>query len=133
MSGKNSHFSVGECGELMFTKGIVGKSFDLRKNGENGTVKNQYFVPFLPQKPPPPFVPFPSTASRHNPPQPTSRVLCLLCPHFPPISPHILPFPPIFPIFPDSKSWFGELVSSVAVSMVAWWSRAAMHQAQAIA
>ena len=37
-------FSVGECGELISTVGIVEKIFDLRKNGGNGAVKNGYFV-----------------------------------------------------------------------------------------
>ena len=40
--------SVGEwqVSELIFTKGIVGKIFDLRENGGNGTVKNARFIPF---------------------------------------------------------------------------------------
>ena len=88
------------------------------------------------------FLPFFSTTSRHNPPQPTSCVLCPIFPQFPPIpppflsifsifphlppcspiSPHFSPFPPFapFPPFPPffqtPKSWFGGLVSSVAVS-----------------
>ena len=67
VSGNHSHFSVGGCGELIFAKGTVGKIVDLRKNGENGTVKNGYFVPI--------FLPLSSIASRHNPSRPTSRVL----------------------------------------------------------
>ena len=39
MRGKQAHFAVGECGELIFTKGTVGKVFDLRENGANGTLK----------------------------------------------------------------------------------------------
>ena len=114
---------------LIFTKGTVGKIFDLRKNGEKGTVKNGFrsiFSYFLPLPFSPNFVPLSSTTSRHNPPQPTSHVLCPLFPHFPPfpsIFLHFPPFPPISPIFlpliPFSqtpKSWFDELVSSVAVS-----------------
>ena len=57
-------------------------------------------------------LPFSSTTSRHNPPQPTSHVLCPLFPQ-PPPSPHFPRFPPIFQ---TPKSWFGELVSSGAVS-----------------
>ena len=48
MSGKKkSHFSVGECGELIFTKGTV-KIFDLRENGNDGTVKNGFLSHFWP-------------------------------------------------------------------------------------
>ena len=122
MSGRNSHFSVGECGQFIFTKGTVGKIFGHQKNEANGTVKNGYFVPFSPSAiflpllmlflhfphcfvddPPPPFVPRLPTFSPISPPFPP------ISPHFPPfppISPHFPPFPPIFPIspiFPDSK------------------------------
>ena len=110
MSGKKSHFSVGECGELIFTEGAVQR-IDRRKNGENGIVKNGYFVPFFSYFSPF-FVLFPLAASRHNPPQPTSCVLCLPFPHFAPFP----PIPLISTFFQSPKSWFGELVSSVAVS-----------------
>ena len=40
---------VGECRELIFTKGNVGKIFDLRKHGGNRTVNNGYFIPLSPQ------------------------------------------------------------------------------------
>ena len=43
------------------------------------------------------FVPVSSTTSRHNPPQPTSRVLCPLSP-----PPQFPPVPPISPHFPTS-------------------------------
>ena len=46
MEGKNSHFFVSECGELIFTKKDVGRIFDLRKNGRNGTVTIGFFLPF---------------------------------------------------------------------------------------
>ena len=109
MGGKKFHFSVGECGGLMFTKATVGTIFDLRKMGLCTMGISSHFYPI--------FLPFSSTTSCHNPPQPTSRVLCPLFPHFPtisPIPPHFSPFPPIFPISPvlkTPKSWFGELVS----------------------
>ena len=78
----------------------------------------------------PVFVQFSSTTFRHNPPQPTSFCHAHHFPiylHFPPftsISPHFPPFPPIFlhcphsppPLYETPKAWFGELVSSVAVS-----------------
>ena len=109
MGGKKSHYPVGECGELNSTKGTVGKIFYLRKIGENGTV---YLVQFFSIS-----VPFSSTTSRHNPPQPTSRMLCPLFPHRPPppfppipplfsISPHVSPFSPFPPFFQAPKSSF---------------------------
>ena len=94
--------------QLIFTKGTMGKIFDLWENVKRGTVKNGYFVPFSPI-----LVPFPSTTSRHTP----CAMPAISHPH--PIAPYSPPFPsipPISPYFPDSKSWFGELVSSVAVS-----------------
>ena len=96
---ENSHFSVGECSELIFYKGNCGE--DRRPPEKWGKWEEiGYFVPF--------FLAFSSTTSRHNPPQPTLRVLCPLFPHFPPvppppISPHVPPFPSISPIFPDPK------------------------------
>ena len=78
VSGIYSVHSVGECGALIVTKGTGEYHW---KNGETGAVKNggipSHSRPFS-------FVPFSSTSSRHNPPQPTSRVLCLIPP---PISP----------------------------------------------
>ena len=93
MSGKNSQFSVGESRGLIFTKGIVGKIFDLRKNGENGTVKNGPILSHFPG-------PHPATA----------HIPCAMLaispspPPFHPISPHFphfsispfFPFPPFF-------------------------------------
>ena len=115
-----SHFSVGECGELFFTKGTMGKIFDLWENRGNGAMKNGYFVPFFSDFPPivvsflSYFVSFSSTTFSRNPPQPTSRVPCSLFSHTPPpFSPNVPPFPPFFLQTP--KSWFGGLVSSVAV------------------
>ena len=72
--------------------------FDPRKTRENETVQDRYFIPFSSH----------FLTSRHNPPQPTSRVLCPLFPHPPP--PHFPPF------FHAPKSWFGGLESAVAVS-----------------
>ena len=48
----HSPSSVGECGELVFAKGTVGKIFDLREKGGNGTAQNFYFVPFSSLSPP---------------------------------------------------------------------------------
>ena len=53
---------------------------------------------------------FPSTTTCHNPPQPTSCVLCPPFPYFPPICLHSSP------VFQTPQSWLGELVSPVAVS-----------------
>ena len=110
--------NVGECGELIVTKGTVGKIFDLRKNGENGTVKNGVFRPIFSNFSPI-VVPFYSTTSRHKPPQPASRVLYFpifppVFPHFPSvfsIFPHVPPFSPFSAVFQTPKPWFGELVS----------------------
>ena len=66
-----------------WTEGIVGKIFDVRKSGANGTMKNGFSVPFWSHF-------FPSS---FDPPQHTSRVLCLFPPHFP-------PFPSTSPRFP---------------------------------
>ena len=80
-----------------FTRGTVTEIFDIRNNVGNGTVKNgPIFLSFFSHSPRI-FVPFSSTTSRHNPLQPTSRVLCPPLPHFP-------PFPPFFQL---PKSWFG--------------------------
>ena len=90
MSGQDSHFSIGECGGLIFTKGTVGISGNL---GEIGIFSSS--PPVFSH-----FVPFPPTTSRHNPPQPTSRVLC------PPFfaSPPSCPPLPHFPHFPAHNS-----------------------------
>ena len=56
----------------------------------------------------PSFLPFSSTISHHNPPQPTSRVLCPLSPPPPPAFPPISHFSspsPIFPIFPKVEDF----------------------------
>ena len=89
----------------------MGKIFDLRQNGKNGTVKNGYFVPFSSH--------FPHLCTiflKHIPPQPsTTHVPCPLLPpppQFPPISPDFPQFPPFF----QTPKWFGELVRLVAVS-----------------
>ena len=63
----------------------MGKIFDLRRNGEVGTVKNgvsSHFSPIF--------------SLNHIPPQPSTTHMCAM----PAISPSP---PPIFPIFPDSK------------------------------
>ena len=103
MSGQNCHFSVGECGGLGFKKGTVRKIFDLRTNGESGTVKNGYFVPFSPI-----FLPFLSHFCsqpiflNHIPPQPsTTHIPCAMPAIF--LLPPISPIFPIFPILPDFK------------------------------
>ena len=44
---EHSPFAFGECGDLIFTKAIVGKVFGLRENGENEIMTNGYFVPFF--------------------------------------------------------------------------------------
>ena len=119
MRSKYTDFPVGGCAELTFTQGTVGNVFDHRKNGETGTVKKGYFVPFFSLFSPI-LIPFSLTTPCHSPPQPTS---CLLFPRYPPpphrpflhIPPHFSPFPPIFPISPifqTPKSWFGELMSA---------------------
>ena len=64
----------------------MGKTFDLRNNGGNGTVKNGCCSPFSP--------------------------IFL-------VSPPPSPFPPFHPLFQTPKSWFGGLVSLVAVSAAA--------------
>ena len=75
-------------------------------------MKNGYFVPLFSYVSLI-FVPFSSATSRHNRPQPTSRVLCPLVPHptpaFLPISPHL---PPVFPSLPP----FSRLQNSGLVS-----------------
>ena len=97
MSGKKSHFSVAECVELIFAKAVVGRIFDLRENGGNGTVIS------LP-------------TSRHNPPQPRSHVLCALLPYFSPISPHFAhfthftPFFSLLPLFPDFSTFDSKIL-----------------------
>ena len=121
MSGKKSHFSRGECGELMFKKGSVGRIFDLQKTGEDETVENGGFVPFFSH-----FLPclshFPqphAATTLHNP-----HPMCCPLPPPPPNSPNLpqflpifLRFPPVFYIFTIfPKSWFGEVVCSVVVS-----------------
>ena len=104
-SGKQPHFSVGECSELIFTEKTVRTIFDLRKNGGNGTLKNGYLFPFSSY-----FSATSSTTFRHNPPQ---HILCTM-PAIPPpfqppffsINPHVAPFSPLSPFFEAPKSWF---------------------------
>ena len=110
MSGKDSHFYVGECGELIFYKRNCGKIFEKWENGGSGTMKNGYFVQFCPIVPVflPFFLPFSSPTSRHNPPQPTSPVLWPLF--------RIAPPPPHFPPLFQTPKLFAELVGSVAMN-----------------
>ena len=101
VSGKTSHYSVGECGELILDEGTGGKIFDIRKNGGNGTVKNRYFVPFycnfLPLAPIfTHFLPFPPPFPSHPPPI------------FHPFSPIFHPFPPVFTHFSPVFSHFPQ-------------------------
>ena len=107
-------FFVGECGELIFTKGTVGRIFKLRKSGRNRTVKIGVFVHFSPI-----FLLFLSHfASFLNliPPQiSATRIPCAMPAISPSPRPHFPPLPPVPPIFPDSKTLVCELVSSVAV------------------
>ena len=108
MSGKNSHFPVGE---LIFTTGTVRKIWVFRL----------IFLPFLSHFP----QPHPST-TLHNPhPVRYARYFPMspaFAPFFPPIFLHFPPFPLFFstfpfpPIFQTPKSWFGQLVTSVTVS-----------------
>ena len=117
MRGKNSHFSVGECGELIFTKGIVGKIFDLRKDGETETVKMGIFLPFLPflshfcpiflnnilRQPStahipcamPAISPSPPPSISHHPPPPFFSI--------PPRFPHVSPFSSFSPFYKTPK------------------------------
>ena len=118
---QNSHFSVGGCGELSFT---VGKIFEPRKIAGNGAVKNGYFIPFFVPFLSPLFVPFSTTTSCHNPPQPTTPVLCPLSPppcfpHFPPFAPPppiFFPFPPVSPLFPPFSSIFPHFLPFSPIS-----------------
>ena len=94
----DSHFSIGECSDVIFTKGSVRKVFDPWENGGNGTVKIGYFVPFFSHSPPispPPSKVYPPSA-RSIPPPPSSAIgetqaqaqaQALHSPRFPPISP----------------------------------------------
>ena len=94
MSGKNSRFSVGECGELVFTKGTAGRIFDLRETGENGetgTVKNGHFVPFCPR-----------CCPIFLYPQPSMARIPRAMPAIPPPPPTTPYFPPFFSISPFS-------------------------------
>ena len=133
MSGRNSHFSVGECRERNLTKGNC--EGDLRrpeKWGKWDCEKRAFrpiFLPFLSR-----FGPISSTTSHHNPPQPTSRVLCPAFPHFPPffsISPHFPPFSPIFFCVPPFASiypipHFSRLRNPSSVSWSVRWRLARM-------
>ena len=91
---KLPHFSVGECGGLIVSKGIVGKILNPWKNGGNRIVKNGYFVPFWSH------FPQPHAATTLN----NSHSWCYARnpppPPFPPIFLHFPPFPPIFLHFP---------------------------------
>ena len=88
----------------------MGKVFNLRKNGENGTVTNWYLLPFFSL-----FSHFGPVFLHHNPhPVCYARYFPIHPP--PPVFPRFPPFP-LFPhLFQPPKSWFGGLVSSVVVS-----------------
>jgi len=129
VSGTNSHFSVGGWGELIFTKGKCGG--DLRPPEKAGKWDFEKWV-FRPM-----FIPFSSHFCpiflNHTPPQPsTTHIPCAMLS----ISP-FLSFSPHFPFFQTPKSWFGELVSSVAVSadachlMYSWGSNLS-HRLQCV-
>ena len=97
------------CGALGFTKGTVGRIFELRENGANGTVNNGYFVPFLYHFP----QPHPA-ATLHNP-----HPVCHA--RYPPQFPPTFPLRP--PLFPFSR--LQNPVSSVAASAGACKARGA--------
>ena len=52
VSGQNPHFSVGECGELIFIKGIVGKIFDPPGKWGGWDCENGVFHPIFLSIPP---------------------------------------------------------------------------------
>ena len=99
MSGKNSHFSVGECGELIFIKGIVEKVFDPLEKWGKWDCECRVFRPIF-FSITPLFSLF-SPIFPHSSPTlevvPTFAILS--CLRFP-ISPYFPPFPPIFLHFP---------------------------------
>ena len=109
VSGKNSHFPIGECVGLSFTKGTVGE--DLRTPGQwgNGTVKNGYFVPSS-SRFPPVFLPF---LSHFPQPHPATSLQ----------TPHPMCYAPLSPSFQTPKSGFGGPVSSVVLSTCARGAR----------
>ena len=113
-------FFCRECGELIFIQDAEGKVFDPQEKWEKWDHENWVFRPIFLSIPPIfcLFCPIPPPLFSH--PGSRSYIFHLdlsMIPHFPPCSPISPHFPPFFSVVLHfSETWFGELVSSVAVS-----------------
>ena len=84
----------------------MGKIFDVRKKGGNGTLKNGFFIPF--------FYPFLSHFPLPHPARPLHNSHPVCCARYFPMPPPLFPtfrllFSHVFPFFQTPKSWFSEL------------------------